>query len=281
MTYETIDVQPIAGALGAEILGIDLSREMDNRTFDELHRAYAAFGVIFFRDQDLTPEQHIAFARRWGKIDVNRYFPHVDGYPEIAEVTKKPGEKVNIGGRWHTDHTYDKAPAMGSILYAREMPDYGGDTMFASMYAAFEALSPGMQRLTESLTAVHSAADVFGPQASYGGNQFTSKFSQSETADAEVEHPVVITHPLSGRKALFVNRSFTKRFKDMTEAESAPLLEQLYTHAAQPEFTCRFRWRVGSIAFWDNRATHHFAVNDYTGGNRRMHRITVAGVPLS
>ncbi len=278
--FATIGVRPLAGALGAEIDGVDLSKTTDDKTFSEIRQAFLDYGVIFFRDQRLTPEQHLAFARRFGEIDVNRYFPTVDGHSEVAEVRKEPEDSKNIGGGWHTDHSYDQEPAMGSMLYAHEMPAVGGDTMFASMYAAYEALSPGMKALLGGMTAIHSARRAFGTDSTTSDEGMTAKYKRSTSAHREVEHPVVITHPESGRKALYVNGAFTVRFKDMTVEESQPILEYLYQHASRPEFTCRFRWQNRSIAFWDNRATHHFAINDYSGERRLLHRVTVQGGPL-
>ncbi len=279
--YETIEVRPMSERCGAEVLGIDLGGRIGNRQWDEVRRAFAEHGVIFFREQRLTPEQHLDFARRWGPIDVNRFFQAVPGYPEIAEVRKEPEQKTNIGGGWHTDHSYDAAPAMGSILLAREVPEHGGDTLFSSMYAAWDALSEGLKETLLALRAVHSAAHVFGEKGGYkqaaaGGPQFKN----AALAVGEVSHPVGIVHPESGRRALYVNPAFTLRFEGWTAAESKPLLDFLYAHAARPEFTCRFRWREGSIAFWDNRATWHYALNDYHGDRRVMHRITVAGSML-
>jgi taurine dioxygenase len=281
MRNSTIDVQPIAGALGAEIHGVDLSRPLEDRQFSEIRQAFFDHSVIFFRDQKITPEQHIAFAERFGKINVNRFFAHVDGYPMIAEVRKEPDQRRNIGDVWHTDHSYDEAPALGSILLAREAPDHGGDTMFASMYLAYEALSDGLKRTLEGLRAVHSSRHVFGANAAYHQNDLKGRLGNSELAMQDAVHPVVIRHPDTGRKALYVNRNFTVQFEGWTLEESRPLLEYLYEHGTRPEFTCRFRWREGSIAFWDNRATWHHAINDYHGQRRLMHRITVEGAKLS
>ena len=212
---------------------------------------------------------------------VNRFFAHVPGYPMIAEVRKEPEQKTNIGGGWHTDHSYDPEPAMGSILLARELPDEGGDTLFANMYRAFETLSPGLQRTLEGLRAVHGSAHIFGKGGYNDQNpEGKSRYGNQDKVGADVVHPVVIKHPLSGRKSLYVNPSFTLRFENWSAEDSKPLLEHLYRHAARPEFTCRFRWREGSIAFWDNRATWHYAANDYHGERRLMHRITVAGCAL-
>jgi taurine dioxygenase len=274
---QQMEVRPISGALGAEIHGIDLGAELDDSAMAEVRQAFFDHGVVFFMDQDLTPEQHLSFARRFGAIEVNKFFEAVDGYPEIAQVRKEAGDVKNIGGGWHTDHSYDEIPAMGSMLYAKELPAYGGDTMFASMYAAYEALSPGMRAMLGGLRAVHSGARAFGPKATYNNEGRDAKFKLSEIALEEVEHPVICTHAGSGRKYLYVNGGFTVRFADMTEAESKPLLDYLIQHAAKPEFTCRFNWRPGAMTFWDNLCTQHFAINDYDGQRRLMHRVTIQG----
>ena len=277
MTYETVEVKKLSAGCGAEILGIDL-KTMSNRQWDEVQRAFSEHGVIFFRDQAISPEQHIEFARRWGPIDINRYFPPVTGYPEIAEVRKEPQQTKNIGERWHTDHTYDQIPAMGSILVAREVPSKGGDTLFANICLAFDALSEGLKKTLRGLQAVHSSAHRFGAKAQEkNGNELG--FRNSDKV-GDVIHPVVIRHPLSGREALYVNGDFTLNFVGWSIEDSQPLLDHLYAHATRPEFTCRFQWKPGSIAFWDNRATQHSAQNDYHGERRLMHRITVGGCEL-
>ncbi len=275
------EVCPLASALGAVIHGVDLSAALSDACFAEIRDAYHRHGVIFFRDQRLTPEQHIAFARRWGAINVNRFFKAVEGYPMIAEVRKEPQQQENIGGGWHTDHSYDAAPAMGSILYAREVPEVGGDTLFASMYRAYDTLSDGLKRTLEGLKAWHSSRHAFGPSAQELETRRDGRVGHPELATQDALHPVVIRHPETGRKALYVNPGFTLRFDGWSDAESKPLLDYLYAHAARPEHTCRFRWRPGSIAFWDNRATWHRAMNDYHGQRRLMHRITIEGVPLA
>ncbi len=278
----TIEVRPLAGAVGAEVLGVDLSRELSNSQFASIRQAFQDHGVIFFRDQDLRPEDHIAFAERWGKINVNRFFHPVEGYPMIAEVLKEPDQKLNIGSKWHTDHSYDQIPAMGSILYARDVPPYGGDTLFASMYNAYETLSEGMKALLGGLKAWHSSRHVFGADRYLEDDpeDYGDRLGNTEAAVQDALHPVVIRHPETGRKALYVNGDFTVRFDGWTEDESKPLLHYLYQHGARPEFTCRFRWEKGSLAFWDNRATWHYAINDYQGHRRYMHRITIDGVAL-
>jgi taurine dioxygenase len=235
---------------------------------------------VFFRDLPLTPEQHVAFAERFAPIDINRFFATVPGYPMIAEVRKEPEQIRNIGGGWHTDHSYDEAPALGSMLYAREVPQTGGDTLFASMYAAYDALSDGLKATLETLRACHSSRHVFGAEAMARRGDLNGRIGNPELATQDAIHPVVIRHPQTGRKALYVNPGFTLRFEGWTDEESRALLEYLYRHAVRPEFTCRFRWREGSLALWDNRSTWHFALNDYHGERRLLHRITIQGTPL-
>jgi taurine dioxygenase len=283
MQNEAVTVRKLTGGCGAEVLGVDLAGDLSNRQWDQVRQAFLDHGVLFFRDQNLTPEQHIAFARRWGNIDINKFFTAAPGYPEIAEVRKEKEQKSNIGGGWHTDHSYDAEPAMGSILLAREVPEEGGDTLFSNMYLAYDALSVGLKRTLDGLHAIHSAAHVFGAKSEYkrANDEHKKRFGNESLAVGEVSHPVVIRHPESGRKALYVNPGFTLRFDGWTAEESKPLLDLLYRHAVRPEFTCRFRWRAGSIAFWDNRCTWHYAANDYHGHDRLMHRITVAGTRLT
>jgi taurine dioxygenase len=280
MRNARFDIRPSSPVVGAEILGVDLSRPLTPEETGELREALNEHGVIFFRDQELTPEQHIAFAERFAPINVNRFFRSAPGHPQIAEVRKEPDQTTNIGGGWHTDHSYDEAPALGSILLAREVPDHGGDTMFASMHHAYEALSDGLKRTLEGLRAVHSSRHVFGAAARYA-KETAGRIGNSEHANQDAVHPVVVRHPETGRKTLYVNAAFTTHFEGWTEKESRPLLDYLYAHAAQPQFHMRFQWRKGSIAFWDNRATWHFAINDYHGERRLMHRITLEGVPLA
>ena len=277
MTTVAIEIRKHAGGCGAEVLGVDLNN-LSDADMAALRRAYADNGVIFFRDQLLTEDQHIAFAERWGAIDVNKFFPHIDGYPQIARVGKEKEQKTNIGGGWHADHSYDQIPAMGSILVARILPSHGGDTLFADMYAAYEALDDETKAQIADLKAIHSNSHVFGSK-SYYDNPERREFANDAAVGSAV-HPVVITHPLSGRKALYVNPGFTIKFEGRKREESLPVLHKLFAHAMKPEFQCRFQWQPGSIAFWDNRATWHFDLNDYHGEERLMHRITVAGVAL-
>ena len=280
--YNTIEVNPLGGALGAEISGIDLNEAISDEHLTEVRQVFGQYAVIFFRNQNLTPENEIRFAKRWGEINTNRFFSSVEGYPEIALVVKEPDQKNNIGGSWHTDHSYDIAPALGSMLFAHEVPLSGGDTVFASMYKAYDTLSDGLKSTLSNLRARHSSVHVFGAARAENDNDDTvGRIKNPEAATQEAIHPVVISHPETGRKSLYVNPGFTLGFEGWSDEESKPLLEYLYAHAARPEFTCRFQWKAGSIAFWDNRATWHLAVNDYQGHRRMMHRITIEGIPLS
>jgi taurine dioxygenase len=274
-----VNIRQASPNVGAFVEGVDLSKDMDTGTVSQLREALGAHGVLFFRDQNLTPDQHIAAAERFGQIDINRFFAHVDGFEKIAEVRKEPEQKANIGGGWHTDHTYDQIPAMGSMLLARETPKLGGDTLFSSMFAAYDTLSDGLKATIEKLNAVHSSRHVFGKKARYKdrGEDLGGRLMNPELAQQDAVHPVVIRHPISGKKAIYVNPGFTLRFEGMTDQESQPLLQTLYAHCQNQAFVYRFQWEPGSIAFWDNRATWHYAVNDYQGERRLMHRITIEG----
>lgn len=265
--------------VGAVVHGLDL-RNLTATQEAFMKRAFADYGVLFFRDQSLTPDDHIAFARRFGPININRFFKATPTHPEIAEVRKERDQTTNIGGAWHTDHSYDQEPALGSVLVARNLPQSGGDTLFASMYAAYENLSDGLKQTLSKLRAVHSSRHVFGAQGAYRSDA-GQRIGNAAAATQDAVHPVIITHPLSGRKALYVNPAFTLHFEGWTQAESWPLLSFLYQHATQEAFTTRFAWQAGSVAFWDNRATWHYALNDYHGDFRLMHRITIEGCALA
>jgi taurine dioxygenase len=278
--YRFITVTPIAGALGAEISGVDLADLADltdeegREVVAEIRRTWLEHLVVFFRDQPLAPADLLAFARGIGEPVEYPFVKGIDGFPEIIGVTKLPDETVNFGGIWHSDTVYLERPPMGTVLVAREVPPVGGDTMWANMYAAYESLSPGMQSILDVRRAVHSSA-----LADVSKTREDRIRDSGADADREYisEHPVVRTHPETGRKALYVNVAHTQRFADMTEAESRPILELLFEHSVRPEHTCRFTWQPGSIALWDNRATMHFPINDYDGHTRRMHRISLAG----
>lgn len=274
----TFAVRPLGATLGAEITGLDLAQPFGGNTAQALLNTLGEHGVIVFRDQELTPDQHRAVAQTLGTININRFFPTVEGHPDIAEVRKEPDQKTNVGSTWHTDHSYDAEPALGSLLHALEVPDVGGDTLFASMYAAYETLSDGLKDTLQGLNAIHSSAHVFGAKAVQGYAE--DRFSNADKATQTVTHPVVVHHPISGRKALYVNPQFTLRFDGWTDQESAPLLAFLAEHATRPEHVFRLQWTKGTLAIWDNRATWHQAINDYHGHRRLMHRITLEGCAL-
>ena len=268
-----MQVRRLAGALGAEIYGVDLEKTLTEETVAEIRRAFLDHLVIFFHDQPLTPAQFMAFARRMGRPVEYPFVKGIDGFPEVIEVKKLEHERHNFGGIWHSDTAYLAEPPMGSMLLAREVPSHGGDTLFANQYLALESLSEGLRRLLCGLTGINSSskADVSRTR------EDRIKEQGGESKELVGKHPVVRTHPETGRKALYVNTAHTARFDGMTEEESAPLLQFLFRHQVKPEFTCRFRWRAGSLAFWDNRCTQHNPVNDYHGQRRVMHRITLAG----
>jgi taurine dioxygenase len=270
MTYQSIDVRKLTPTIGAEIFGVDLSRELGNQQFQEIHDALMDNLVIFFRDQTLTPEQHMDFGRRFGRLHVHPAAPGlVAAHPEILVIKANEKSTHVAGEEWHSDVSCEDEPPMGSILHLHEVPaDGGGDTLFASMYAAYQALSAPMQRLLEGLTAIHDGERVF--RGRYGADDRGREFPRAE-------HPVVRTHPVTGRKALFVNRWFTARIVQLKPQESSALLEMLHRHTETPEFHCRFKWQAGSIAFWDNRCAQHHAIWDYYPQRRYGHRVTICG----
>lgn len=270
-----MEVRRVAGALGAEIRGVDLARGLDGTLAAAIRRALLEHLVLFFRGQDLTPSQFMAVAQRFGTPVEYPFVKGIEGYPMVIEVAKKEHERVNFGGVWHSDTTYLEEPPMGTLLLARETPPYGGDTLFANQYLAYEALSDGMKRMLEGLVGVSSSAKADASKTRE--DRIKDSPNPEKARQYEAEHPVVRTHPETGRKALYCSIAHTVRFKDMTVEESAPLLKFLYDHQTRPEFTCRFSWEPGSLAFWDNRCAMHNAVNDYHGFRRVMHRITLKG----
>ena len=274
---DVLEIERLAGC-GVKIHGLDV-RTASAGAVGTIRQAVFDHGVVFLEDQKLDPESQIAFARRIAPIVVNRYFPKTERWPEIAKVEKAETQTSNIGGGWHTDHSYDTIPAMGSVLLAVETPPTGGDTLFADMYAAYDALDAEMQARLVGLTARHASAHVFGEGGGYAATDRPELSGHAETPEAV--HPVVITHPGSGKKALYVNPSFTREIVGMPADESQALLSALYAHAMRREFVGRFSWRPGSMAIWDNRCTWHYALNDYHGHRRLMHRITLDGVPLA
>jgi taurine dioxygenase len=272
---DRITVMPLAGAVGAEIGGVDLSHELTPETVAEIRRVWLDRGVVCFRAQDLAPESFLSVARCFGRPAEYPFVPGIEGYPEIIAVTKLPHETVNFGGIWHSDTAYLDPPPMATLLLAREVPPAGGDTLFADQRAAYEALSPAMQRLLDPLRAVNSSAlaDVSKTREDRRRDAGT----EEEDRVYEAVHPVVRTHPETGRKALYVNVAHTSRFEGMTEEESRPPLQFLFQHQVRPEFTCRVRWEVGTLVMWDNRSVQHNPINDYHGYRRVMHRITLQG----
>jgi taurine dioxygenase len=275
MPYRTISVRPIAGAIGAEVSGVDLSKPLQTGTVEEIRRAFLEHLVIFFRNQPLELDRYMAFARAMGTPVEYPFVKGLPEFPHVIEVKKLEHEKSNFGGIWHSDTAYLEAPPMGSMLLAREIPPYGGDTLFANQYLAYETLSLGMKKLLDGLTGVNTSAkaDVSKTRE----DRIKTDGREEAKKNYETGHPVVRTHPETGRKALYVNTAHTARFEGMTDDESAGLLNYLFQHQVRPEFTCRFTWQVGSIAFWDNRCAQHNPVNDYHGFRRVMHRITLEG----
>jgi taurine dioxygenase len=271
-----IRIKPIAGALGAEIEGVDIGRGLDRETVAEVRQALLDHLVIFFHDQEIGSDRFLAFAEAFGTPTFYPLLPGIDGYPTITEIAKLEHETTNFGGIWHTDTTYLERPPMGSMLYALEVPEFGGDTLFANQYLAYETLSPTLRGILDGLIGVSTSAKA---DVSKTREDLIRKAGdKAPVKDYLAEHPAVRTHPETGRKSLYVNVAHTSHFKGMTVAESAPLLGFLFEHQVRPEFTCRFRWRKGSVAFWDNRASQHNPINDYQGQRRVMRRITLAGV---
>ncbi len=270
--------QKMSPHLGLDVSAIQLA-ELDQAGIGALKAALAEHGVLHIRDQELTPEQHIGFAKAWGGIDVNPFFPSNTQWPEIAEVRKAETQTTNIGGGWHTDHSFDAVPAMGSILVARDLPPVGGDTVFASMGAAYDALSDGLKQSLRGLRAVHSSDHVYSPDGYYAQTDMADDLKGQDVRTRAV-HPVIIKHPVTGRPLLYVNYSFTLHFEGWTVEESQPLLQYLYEVGRREDFHCRIQWQPGSVAIWDNRSTWHLAMNDYHGHRRVMHRITMSGEAL-
>jgi len=275
-----MEMVPLALACGVEIRGVALTQAQGD-SLEAIKQAVYENGVALFRDQhDFTPEAHIAFARRWGGIDLNNYFPLTEGHPEIAVVRKRADQVTNIGGGWHTDHSYDQVPAMGSVLVARNLPPSGGDTLWAHMGAAYDALSDDLKQEIEGLEAYHSADHIYEEDGLYAQTDMAADL-RGQSLRTGATHPVVIRHPHTGRRLLYVNSAFTLNFVGRTRAESLPLLKRLYDAASAADNTCRVAWEPGSVAIWDNRTTWHLAMNDYQGHAREMHRITLTGEPLA
>ncbi len=271
MSFETITVKPLTARIGAEIFGVDLSQPMGNREFQEVHDALMEHQVIFFRDQALTVDQHKDFGRRFGELHIHPGSPPPDGHPEILIVHADKESKRVAGERWHSDVSCDTEPPMGSILHLWTVPDAGGDTLFSSMYAAWDGLSDRMRSYLDGLTATHSGEHV------YRGRYNSDQYDDASRVYPQAVHPVVRTHPVTGRKSLYVNRTFTTRINELPREESSAVLEFLYDHCEKPDYQVRFKWRPDSIAFWDNRCVQHLAIWDYYPQVRSGYRVTIKG----
>ncbi len=282
-----IEVLPLTPTLGAEIRGADLL-DLDDAGFAQIFDAFVAHSVIFFRDQPaLTEQQHLDVASRFGDIHIHPFARlsdrREDAFPGLLRFHTTAQSTVAAGNRWHSDVSCDDLPPQASILQLHEIPPVGGDTLFASMYAAYEGLSDELKQKLGSMRAEHSSRHAFGKLDDADEEtkkDLAGRLANASAATQDAVHPVIIRHPLSGRPALYVNGDFTVRFEGWTQEESQPLLDELYAHASSDEYTGRFSWEVGSMAIWDNRAVHHKALNDYSGERRLMHRITLEGEPL-
>lgn len=271
MTFETITVRPVTPRIGAEIGNVDLSQPLGNRTFQEIHDALMRHQVIFFRDQKMSLEQHKELGRMFGELHIHPGSPGPEGHPEILIIHADEKSKRVAGDLWHSDVSCDEEPPMGSILHIHTVPECGGDTLFASMYAAYEALSEPMKAFLAPLTAIHEGEHVYRGRYSHQGVDDAGKVYP------KAEHPVVRTHPVTGRKALYVNSGFTTRIPQLSKLESDAVLRMLYDHCASPLFQCRFRWEKDSVAFWDNRCVQHYAMWDYYPQVRSGYRVTIKG----
>ncbi len=276
--HAELDFKPLSGFLGAEIYNVDIR---DDGLHEAILDAFSNYSVLVFRDQQLTPDEHLAFARQFGQINTNRFFKPLESHPQIATVFKDIDHQHAIGEQWHTDHSYDQIPAMGSVLLAREVPANGGDTLFASMAAAYRGLSETMQSFLGELSAWHSSRHAFGYQTLDKEAAKTGRFGNAELATQDALHPVVIRHPLSGEPCLYVNPDFTTRIEGLSANESEAILAMIYQHCQRPEYQCRVQWHAGDVTMWDNRAIWHRAINDYPGLRRLMHRVTIEGCELA
>lgn len=279
MAQRPIEVQPMAGSLGAELFGVDVATA-DAATLREIRDALLRYGVVVLRDQKLSREAQLQFARRLGTPEVHPIANGMAEHPEIIRVLKPAGERAFFGTSWHTDNSFFEKPTSLTILYGETLPPVGGDTVFASMERAWETLSAPMKALLEPLDAVHSASHAYDPRttgdAKYNG-EAPITYTYSDAIYEEVQHPVARTHPETGRRSLYVNAMFTQRILGLAPHESDALLAMLHAHATRPEFTCRLRWAPGSLAIWDNRSVQHYAIDDYADFERVMYRVTLEG----
>jgi taurine dioxygenase len=276
-SYRTVTARPISGALGAVICDIDLREDLSPTAVADLRQALLDHCVIFFRGQDISAADQKRVAQYFGNLFLHPNFAGRADDPAVIDIVREPDDTMVVGQQWHSDTTMMTAPPLGSVLYAVEMPPYGGDTMFANQYMAHDALSDGMRRLLDGVLAVHSDRNSAGPNNRRNAHRSTKVRSDGEWQETCNLHPVLRTHPETGRKALFVNEATTVGLADMTEEESQPLLRYLFDHGHRPEFTCRFHWEPGSVAVWDNRCVKHIALNDTHGFRRVMRRVQIAG----
>ncbi len=280
--YRHIEVRPLTGVLGAEIFGVDLRQPLAADTWDEIGQAFADHQVILLPDQPVSHEQHLAFARHFGEVIRVPQLHNVDGYPEVQIIRRLASDTGRVvGENWHADSTYMEQPPLAVVMRAVDVPPYGGDTGFLSMYAAYEALSPAFKATIDTLSIVHSATRIFGSAYLAQKRKFNSSGAKTdldvELGDREMVHPLVCTHPVSGRKFLYLNKTYSQRIDGYTNEESAPIMQYLYEHCARFDFTCRARWRKDQVLVWDNRCTMHRAIPDYTGQDRFMTRVTIGG----
>ncbi|MGE6384341.1 taurine dioxygenase [Pseudomonas sp. NPDC078416] len=272
----SIDIHPLSPALGAHISGVDLSRDLTGEQRNVIERALLDHQVLFFRDQPITPQQQARFAANFGDLHVHPIYPNVPEQPEVL-ILDTAVTDVRDNAIWHTDVTFLPTPALGAVLSAKQVPAYGGDTLWASGIAAFEALSRPMQTLLDGLTAIHDFTRSF-PLERFGNTaEDLARWEETRRKNPPLSHPVIRTHPVSGRKALFVNDGFTTRINELEAAESEAILKLLFAHGTRPEFTLRWRWQANDVAMWDNRVTQHYAVDDYRPQRRVMHRATILG----
>ena len=280
--YREFEVKPYGGACGAEIFGLDIYKPVNQQTVTEIKQALADHLVIFFRDQTIEPEGLKAFGAHFGTFHTHAFVDGVEGHPEIMVVEKDPKDEYNFAGVWHSDVSFEEKPPMGSIFCAIDVPDYGGNTLFANQQLAYDMLSDTYKQMLEGVYALHSAENVYGPQGEYATQDYKDHhdgtgITSDESADQRFAHPIVRTHPETGRKSLFVNEPFTVGIKGMLNEEAEPILRYLFRHSTRPDFGCNFRWETNAVAFWDNRSVQHYPLNDYPGRRRVMWRLTLNG----
>jgi len=276
--HQALIVRPISGALGAEISDINLAKCANS--IDQIKAAFLKYHVLVFREQTLNPIEIKNFAKYFGPLETHPYIKGLDEHPEVAPIIKEANEKINFGGGWHTDMSFLSCPPLGSLLYAIDTPEFGGDTLFANQHAAYESLSDYMKEFVGQLKGLHSAASQYGLNGDSEKRSEARKSMSlgiSEKAHAQVSHPVVRTHPESGLRALYINRPFTERLEGLRSSESNALLSFLWSHCEESRFTCRVRWEPGTVTLWDNRIVQHYALNDYDGRRREMRRVTIEG----